>query len=207
MMETRSKRGFVAASAHRRAALMQPGFGYGAVLCLGSLGVLSLFQGIVDVALPLSRGERPFAFTFGLMGILGPGGLFLSILVHNLGLAGILPGLGYLAAMLEPNDRARGLIPRILFVALVASMGTAFTYMFLGSGEFDLRFSLPLFLAEATAVLSVAVVTYDQFPRWTATQPDRARVAQAFEAVSVPVFVAAVGLIVLALLETLAVMA
>lgn len=180
--------------------------GYGVTLGLGALATLSLFQGVVDIALPLSRGETPFGFTFGLMHKLGPGILFLSILVHNLGLAGLLPGLGFLAAMLEPNPRARRLIAPILLLALLLSMGTAVSAIFAGPGDFDLRFSLPLFLAEATAVLAVAFVSYGEFRRFLPRAPGRRDVARAFEAVAVPVFVSALGLIVLAVLETLVIL-
>lgn len=176
---------------------------FGVVLALGGLGIVSLLQGVVDVGLPMSRGETPFAFTFALMERLGPGVLFLSILVHNLGLAGLLPGVGFLAAMLEPNARMRAWIPRILFAALLVSMASAFTFMFVGSGHFDLRFSLPLFLAEATAVVGVALMAYDQFSRFHERPAPVPHIAAAFEAIMPAFFAAALGLIALATLETL----
>ena len=172
--------------------------------CLALLAAASLAQGWLDVALPRARGERPFAFTGGLAEAHGPGALYLGILLHNLGLAGILPGMGFLLAMREPRPRLRRAIPAILLAALVLALANTLAMLLAGArhGGLDLRFPLALYLAEATAVLGVGLLAHRAFRRWPDAPPDRAAVGRAFRGMGAALFAAAVGLALLAGVET-----
>lgn len=180
------------------------------VVTLGALAALSLAQGVLDVGLPLARGEAPFGFTLGLGDAQGPGALYLAILAHNLGLAGLLPGLGFLLAMRERHPGLRRAIPPILLVALVVALGNAFALLLAagGPGGASGPFRLALYLAEATAILGVASLSQQAFHRRFARRtPDATAVAGALRDVGGPVFAAAIGLTILAGLETHALLA
>lgn len=124
---------------------------------LAALATLSIFQGVVDVALPAIRGEAPFGFLFQQTRSFGPGFLVGYVFIHNLGLACLVPGYGFLAAWFERHTANRFLIGLVLAGAVVASLAVALEFIFQASARFDLPGAMTLFFAEAAAVLAVAV--------------------------------------------------
>lgn len=123
---------------------------------MATLAGLSVATGIMDVLVPVLRGEEPFTPLMRLVDHYGPGYLFIHILVHNLGLACLVPGVGLVAATFEKDKGKRVLAARILFVTVILSLFVAFQYLLQARERFDLTLVIPLLAVEAFAVSLLA---------------------------------------------------
>jgi len=121
------------------------------------LAALSLIQGIIDTMAPSLSGGEPFSLLFDNAVRFGPGFLAVYIYLHNLGLACLVPGFGFIAAWFERHTPNRARIGALLVIAVFASLLTALYYIATRSEMFTVSFALALFVAEATAVLVLAV--------------------------------------------------
>lgn len=124
---------------------------------LAALATLSVCQGVVDVLVPVLRGEEPFGFLFAQTARFGPLFLVGYVFVHNLGLACLVPGFGFLAAPFERSTRNRFIIALLLAGAVACSLVVALELILQARGRFDLPAALTIFFAEAAAVLAVAL--------------------------------------------------
>lgn len=118
---------------------------------------MSIGQGIIDVVVPALTGGRPFELLLSWTQQLGPAFLGGYVFVHNLGLACVVPGFGFAAARYERIPRNRGRIGLLLAGSVVLSLVVALQYLLMAHEKFDLRVALPIYLAEAIAVLVLAV--------------------------------------------------
>lgn len=121
------------------------------------LATLSLAQGIVDVVLPVIRGEPSFGFLFSMTERFGPGFFVGYIFLHNLGLACLVPGYGFVAARFERNKPNRFIIGILLAASVVASLFVALHFVLTTQAqEFNIPFALALLTGEACGVLALA---------------------------------------------------
>lgn len=176
---------------------------------LGMLSVLatvSLLQGVVDVVVPAVNGTEPFGFLFAATEALGPGFLVLYVFVHNLGLACLVPGFGFLAARFEKKTANRGRIGLLLAGSIVLSLLMALQYLIQARERFDLRFALPLFAAEAAAVLLLSIAAARELRGFVPTPAYPWSLIQPFRNLRKPLVVSVATLALLSLVEAAAVL-
>lgn len=168
---------------------------------LAVLATLSIFQGIIDVVLPVLRGESPFGFLFAQTERFGPGFFIGYVFVHNLGLACLVPGYGFLAAWFERHTANRFLIGIVLAAAVACSLAVALEFILQASHRFDLPTAMTIFFAEASAVLAVAVPAARELKGFVPTRRYEWSLITPFRNLGVPLGYAATILVLVSLVE------
>lgn len=167
---------------------------------------LSILQGVADVVLPVSRGELPFGFLFGMTAQYGSGFFVAYVFLHNLGLACLVPGFGFLAAWYERHTVNRFLIGIMLAGAVFASIATATYFIFSGPGMFDLPLATGLLVGEACGVLALAVASAQQLRGFVPTPAYEWSLVKPFRELRVPLAYSATLLLLLSVWEAYAVL-
>jgi len=132
-----------------REAPRVPVYFTGLLLCLALIGIGT---GIMDVAVPVLKGDELFAPLKRAVELFGYPYLFLHIFLHNLGIACLVPGIGLIAAHMERNPRLRAVIGPILSVAVVVSILTG-AFWVVQSGAYAQGVIVLFFALEAAGVL------------------------------------------------------
>lgn len=173
-------------------------------LMLGSLAILAtlaIFQGVIDVVLPVVQGAEPFGFLFDQTTRLGPGFFIGYVFVHNLGLACLVPGYGFLAAWFERRTPNRYLIGLVLATSVACSLVVALEFILQASERFDLPTALAIFFAEAAAVLAVAVPAARELRGFIPTRTYEWSLVTPFRNLRVPLAYAVITLVVVSAIE------
>lgn len=136
-----------------------------------AVAVFALTTGFMDMVLGRLLGQ-PLFLASAVYRALGPAGLFLYILVHNVGVAWVVFAVGSVAFAYEPEPRLRCWIRRILLGSLLVSL--LVVPALYGLPEVDIATSL--FLVEAEAVLILAIAGY-----WALRKAEREDVALGWE--------------------------
>lgn len=169
------------------------------------LATLSLFQGIVDVVIPVLTGAPSFGFLFEMTDRFGPWFFIGYIFVHNLGLACLVPGYGFLAAWFERRKVNRFLIGVLLTGAVVGSLLVAAHFILSAPTRFHLPVSLALLTGEACGVLALAVAAARELKDFVPTRAYEWSLVKPYQNLRVPLGYSAVLLFVLSLFEAWAV--
>lgn len=170
------------------------------------MATLSILQGIADVVIPVSRGERAFGFLFSMTERYGPGFFAAYIFAHNLGLACLVPGFGFLAAWYERRTVNRFLIGILLAGAVLASILVATHFIFTGPEAFDLPLATALLVGEACGVLALAVAAAQQLRGFVPTPAYQWSLVKPFRELRVPLGYSATLLLLLSVWEAYAVL-
>lgn len=170
------------------------------------LATLSLFQGWIDVVLPVSRGEQPFTFLFRMTEMYGAGFFIAYIFVHNLGLACLVPGFGFLAAWFERRTVNRFVIGVLLMSSVVASLLVALMFILNAPTDFHLPLSLALLVGESCGVLALAVAAAEELRGFVPTKRYEWSLVTPFQRLSVPIGYSALLLLILSIWEAFAVL-
>lgn len=168
---------------------------------LAALAALSLAQGIVDLVLPALTGEEPFGLLFEMSGRHGVPFLAGYVFLHNLGLAALVPGFGFVAAWFEKKTANRAHIGLLLAGSVGLSLLVGLQYILTARERFDLLLTLPLFLAEAGAVMLVAVVAARELRGFVPTPAYEWSLVKPLRAILPPFTASAAVLAALALVE------
>lgn len=169
------------------------------------LATLSLFQGIVDVVIPVVRGEPAFGFLFQMTERFGPVFFVAYIFVHNLGLACLVPGYGFLAAWFERSKVNRFLIGVLLTGAVVGSLLVATHFILSAPTRFHLPVTLALLVGEACGVLALTVAATRELRDFVPTRAYQWSLVKPYQNLRVPLGYSAGVLFVLSLWEAWAV--
>ena len=170
------------------------------------LATLSLAQGIVDVVLPVSRGEQAFGFLFSMTERHGPSFFVAYIFLHNLGLACLVPGFGFVAAYYEKKTVNRGLIGLLLTGAVVMSLLVAIHFIVSAPDRFDLPLASALLVGEACGVLALAVAAAAQLRGFVPTRRYEWSLVTPFRQLGIPFAYSAILLLLMSLFEAWAVL-
>lgn len=168
---------------------------------LALLATLSVAQGLVDVAIPVLRGEAPFGFLFEQTARHGPAFLVGYVFVHNLGLACLVPGFGFVAARFERSTRNRFLIGVLLAGAVACSLIVGLEFILDARERFDLPAALTIFFAEAASVLAVAVPAARELKGFIPTPRYGWSLVTPFRRLGVPLAYAATMLLLVSVVE------
>gem|GEM_PF-3837193 len=170
------------------------------------VAVVSLVQGMVDVVIPTIHQEPPFQLLFRESERYGPLFFGAYIFVHNMGLATLVPGFGFVAARLEKKPKNRTWIAILLVGAVIAALAVAALYIARTPDRFRLAVSIPLFLGESVSVLALGVTAALELRGFVPTRKLGWSLVKPFRTLALPALVSAALLVVLAVVETRAVM-
>lgn len=168
---------------------------------LALLAALSVVQGIVDVVIPVARGEAPFGFLFAQTERFGPAFFVAYVFLHNLGLACLVPGFGFVAARYERRTHNRFLIGILLTGSVVVSLFVALEFVLQASERFDLPTALVIFFAEASSILAVALSATRELKGFVPTRKYEWSLVTPFRNLAVPLGYAVVTLVLVCLFE------
>lgn len=178
-----------------------PGWPVAFLALCAILAAISLTQGIIDLVVPALTGREPFGFLFDATQRFGPNFFIGYIFVHNLGLATLVPGVGFLAAWFEKKTVNRGLIGFLLAGAVALSLLVTLQYLVQAQERFDMRFAIPLYVAEALAVMALALASAAELRGFVPTRTYQWSLVTPFKRLTLVLVASASILALLATLE------